>query len=183
MFAKTKILMKIIIISGGRGEGKTTLLKKCVDELHNRQRPVFGFYAANVVTFSGNEGYRINKVNSQKSLLLCERNNPKTGSLNLADFWFDKQAINSGEEWLKEGFDTPNPIFTLDEAGKFELDGFVWDSILKEVLKQNRGTLMVTVRNKFVNKIIEKYQLNNHTLFVQDSLFFTVEFIDKIERR
>ncbi len=173
--------MKTIIISGERGEGKTTFLKKCIDELHNRQRPVFGFYAANIQTPSGNEGYRIYKANSSESLLLCERNNAQTGNLNLVDFWFNEKAVKAGEKWLTEGIATENPIFVLDEAGKFEIDGYIWDSIIKMLLQLKSGTLLLTVRNRFVKRIMEKYHLNSTNCEVISNLLFTVEFVNKIE--
>ena len=173
--------MKVIIISGERGEGKTTFLKKCIDELHNRQRPVFGFYAANTQTSLGNEGYRIYKVNSNESLLLCERNNPQTGNISLADFWFNEKAVEAGEKWITEGIATENPVFVLDEAGKFEIDGYIWDSVIKKLLQLKSGTLLLTVRNRFVKRIMEKYHLNSTNCEIVNNLLFTVEFVDKIE--
>jgi nucleoside-triphosphatase THEP1 len=150
--------------------------------LNKRNRTVYGFYAENIKDDPGNDGYRIYDVSSSDSQLLCKRNAPETGNLNLLEFWFDENTITNGEKWMHKGFEENNPIFVLDEAGKFELDGFVWDNILKQILQQNKGTLIVTVRNKFVKKIIEKYQLSSHDLYIQNNLLFTIEFIDKIER-
>ncbi len=172
--------MKIIIISGERGEGKTTFLKKTISELNKRNRTVYGFYAENTKDDSGKEGYRIYNVSSSDSQLLCKRNAPETGNLNLLEFWFDENTITKGENWIRKGFEKNNPVFVLDEAGKFELDGFVWDNILKQILQQNKGTLIITVRNKFVTKVTEKYQLNSHDLYLQDNLLFTIEFVDKV---
>jgi nucleoside-triphosphatase len=172
--------MKVAIISGERGEGKTTFLKKAIKELHLRKRNIYGFYAENIKDDSDKEGYRIYDVSHSSSLLLCKRNAPETGGLNLLEFWFNEDVIVSGEQWLRKGFYKDYPVFVLDEVGKFELDGFVWDSILKQILKQNSGTLIITVRNRFVKKVMEKYQLNSHNLITQENLLFTIEFVDKI---
>ena len=174
--------MKVIIISGERGEGKTTFLKKAINELHKSSRTIYGFYAENIKDNTGREGYMIINASDHASLLLCKRNAPEIGSLNLLEFWFNENTIASGEQWLNKGFGKKNPVFILDEAGKFELDGFVWNNILKQILNQNQGTLMVTIRNKLVKRVIEKYQLSNHDLEIENNLLFAIEFINKIER-
>lgn len=174
--------MQVVIVSGERGEGKTTFLRKCADELRRRNRTIFGFYAANVKTPDGNEGYRIYKANSSESLLLCERNASGRGNLKLLDFWFNEQAIKAGEQWLSEGFKTKSPLFLLDEAGKFELDGYVWDNIIKKMLRHNDGTLLMAVRNRFTERIMEKYGINKANSRIVNNLLFTVEFINEIKR-
>ncbi len=174
--------MRVVIVSGKRGEGKTTFLIKCVEELQRRNRALFGFYAENVKTPVGSEGYRIIKVGTGESLLLCQRDHPISGNLRLADFWFDERAIASGEQWLREGFVAENPIFILDEAGKFELDGHVWDNSIKQLLQLETGTLVITVRDRFLTRVMEKYQLDKANSMVTDDLLFTVELVDKIER-
>ncbi len=174
--------MQVVIVSGERGEGKTSFLRQCVRELRRRNRALFGFYAVRVTTLQGQEGYRIDRVNSDDSLLLCRREKWDAASLKLADFWFDEQVIKTGEKWLKEGLRAPHPVFVLDEAGKFELDGFVWDSAIKRLLQFGKGTLLVAVRNRFVERVIEKYALNRAACRVVDSLLFTVEFVNEIER-
>jgi len=173
--------MQVVIISGGRGEGKTTFLKRCVEELNRRERVLFGFYADNVKTAQGNEGYHIYKVNSGESMLLCQRDAPETGNLNLADFWFDEQAIKTGEQWLQEGVGAKNSIFVLDEAGKFELDGHVWDKSIQQLLQLEKGMLLMTVRDRFLKEVMNKYGLNRSSCRVVDNLLFTVKFIDEID--
>ena len=174
--------MKVVIVSGKRGEGKTSFLKKCVEALQQRNRALFGFYAENIKTPAGSEGYLITKVNTGESLLLCQRDNPISGNLHLADFWFDERAIKAGEQWLQEGFGTEKPFFILDEAGKFELDGHVWDNSIKHLLQLETGTLVMTVRDRFLKRVMEKYQLDKTNCLVINDLLFTVELVDEIER-
>ena len=173
--------MKVVIITGKRGEGKTTFLKKCVEELQRRNRALFGFYAENVKTMEGNEGYLIKRVSSPESLLLCQRDNPSAGNLHLADFWFDELAIKTGEQWLREGFKAENPFFILDETGKFEIDGHVWDNSIKHLLYLERGTLLMTVRDRFLRPVMEKYHLDKTNCQVVNDLLFTVELVNEIE--
>jgi len=174
--------MKVIIISGKRGEGKTTFLRKCVKELQRRNSKLYGFYAENIKTAAGSEGYMITNVSTGKSLLLCQRDNPIKGNLHLADFWFNEQAIEAGEQWLQEGFGAEKPFFILDEAGKFELDGHVWDNSIKHLLQLETGTLVMTVRDRFLKRVMEKYQLDKANCRIINDLLFTVELVDEIER-
>jgi nucleoside-triphosphatase THEP1 len=176
--------MKVMIVSGERGEGKTTFLKKLSEELINRKSiSLAGFYAENIKDEQGREGYMIVNPASGKQKLLCKRESPETGNLHLLDFWFDEEALKVGEQWLLSGIHEENPVFLLDEAGKFELDGHVWDAVLKKLLQHGKGTLVVAVRNKFVEKVVEKYQLNHHQPGIINNLLFTVELADEIECR
>ena len=175
--------MKVFIITGNRGEGKTTFLKKCVGELQRRNLALFGFYANNVKTTTGSEGYLIKNVTTLDSRLLCQRDIPSNmDDLHLADFWFDKRAIETGEQWLKEGFSNNSPVFILDEVGKFELDGYVWDKSINHLLRFEKGVLLMTVRDRFLQRVMEKYRLDKTNCSVIDSLLFTVELVDEIER-
>jgi len=172
--------MKVILVAGERGEGKTTFVKKTVKALKAKGKPIFGFYAENVIDSQNREGYELHNVASDKKIVLCRRDDPKTGELHLMDFWFNTGSIKTGEEWLKQGFSSPDTIFFVDEAGKFELDGYVWNNILVDILNRNKGTLIVTVRNKFVAQIIEKYRLDSKYFTTVSNLLFTFEFADKI---
>ena len=172
--------MKVIIVAGERGEGKTTFVKKTAKTLKFKGKSIFGFYAVNRIDSQNREGYELHNVASDEKIVLCRRDDPKNGELHLMDFWFNKGSIKMGEEWLKQGFSSLDPIFFLDEAGKFELDGYVWNNILMDIVNRNKGTLILTVRNKFVKKIIEKYRLDSKDLTTVNDLLFTVEFTDKI---
>ena len=175
-------MLKVIIVAGERGEGKTSFLKKTVEALQHKKRHLYGFYAKRVFDAAGKEGYKIVNVSTTKPVLLCKRDKLKTGTFKIQDFWFDESVIRLGEQWIQSGFDDEEPIFIVDEVGKFELDGFVWNGILSKILNLNKGVLLMTVRNKFVTAVINKYNLNAYTLKQTRKLLFTVEFVDEIER-
>ncbi len=146
--------MEITIITGERGAGKTTMLRNYLDRLNSEQEFKAGFYALNV-----GDLYKIVNINRGENAVLCRRNDPEAGNLKLADFWFDRSVIKLGERWLTEGFEQTDPLFVIDEIGKFELEGFVWDTVLKKILAMQKGRLLVTVRKKFLKSVIEKYGL------------------------
>ncbi len=141
-----------------------------VSKLRAQSKSMVGFYAANVTTDDKKEGYLISEVSGEGKRMLCKRNAPETGSLHLLEFWFDKSAIEAGVQWLKKGFNMEHPVFILDEVGKFELDGFVWDNVLREILSKNNGLLIMTVRDKFLKDVINQYGLKNHQLSVVTDL-------------
>jgi nucleoside-triphosphatase THEP1 len=149
--------MKIVIITGKKGEGKTTFLKEFVNNLHINTENIYGFYTENISYKKNINGYVINAFNSEKKLLLCKRNSPETGNLKLQDFYFDEKVIKSKNDCFRKGYKNPDAVFVIDEIGKFELDGFVWDKILKEILNNNTGKLIITVRDRFLENVIEKY--------------------------
>ncbi len=152
------MIMKVKIITGERGSGKTTFLKKYVESLGSENTNIFGFYAENV---SGKDEYVIHKLNSLEKAILCKRNSPETGNLKIRDFWFDEKAVRTGENWLNEGFDASNPVFIIDEVGMFEIKGYVWNDVIKKIIALDRGTLIITVRHKFLNEVIRKFNLEN----------------------
>ncbi len=92
---------------------------------------------------------------------MCKRNSPETGNLKIRDFWFDEKAVRTGENWLNEGFDASNPVFIIDEVGMFEIKGYVWNDVIKKIIALDRGTLIITVRHKFLNEVIRKFNLEN----------------------
>jgi len=156
--------MKITIISGKRGGGKTTFLKDHLQKNKFAEDKLFGFIAENKA--NGDE-YSICNITNKKCKTLCKRNSPETGKLQLQDFWFNENTIKTGAQWLREGFKTNNPVFIIDEIGKFELDGFVWDNILKSILKNNKGELIITVRNKFLESVLNKYSIRENAEIIK----------------
>ena len=155
--------MEVIIISGDRGEGKTTFLKKYINELSEKFSDIYGFYAENR---NGSDEYVIHNLNSNKKEILCKRNSPETGNLQIGDFRFDENSIKKGEIWIKKGFKADNPVFVIDEVGKFELDGLVWDNILKEIITLDKGVLVLTVRKNFLEAVIKKYETGNKAVII-----------------
>ena len=148
--------MNITIITGARGAGKTSFLKEQIRTPEFSGKKITGFYAEN-----RGDGYEIVNLQQHEKVLLCKRNDPGTGKLRLQDFYFSEAAIKTGKKWIEKNLRLANAVFVIDEAGRFELDGYVWDSLIRKVLKNNAGSLIMVVRKKFLEDVIKKYGLDN----------------------
>jgi nucleoside-triphosphatase len=148
--------VKIIIITGEKGKGKTTFLRKYLQKSGFDKSSTVGFYALN----TGDDGYEIVNISTMERALLCKRHSPETGDIILQDFYFDQKVITLGEKWLAQGLTRNDPTFVIDEIGKFEIDGFVWNKVLKKIIENNTGTLIIVVRKKFLNQVVIYYGLD-----------------------
>jgi len=148
--------VNIVIITGERAAGKTTFLRHYLRQGSFASTSVVGFYAVN----SG-RGYKIVHVKDSRFAQLCVRDDAAAGTLKINDFYFDEKVIMLGEQWLREGFQMDDPVFIVDEVGRFELDGRVWNNVLVDILHHGKGSLVLVVRKKFLNEVIKHYGMDN----------------------
>jgi len=154
---------KVIIITGEKGEGKTTKLRNIVSLLKNEGIQVIGFVALGNWKKGDRHDYRLADINSQKSIILCTvlpiKNYKKHGK-----FYFNQAAINFGTKLLKTN-SSKNLVVVIDEIGPFELENKVWHTSLKNHLETTQNTILITVRKKLVNNIIDKYKLKEAIVY------------------
>jgi len=154
---------KVIIITGEKGEGKTTKLLNIVRLLQNEGVQVIGFVAIGKWIKGVRHDYKLSDINSQESIILCTvlpvKNYKKHGK-----FYFNQAAINFGTKLLKTN-SSKNLVVVIDEIGPFELENKVWHPSLKDHLETTQNTVLISVRKKLVNNIIDKYNLKKVIVF------------------
>jgi len=168
---------KVFIISGTQGEGKTTHLKEVVRLLQEKRRSIAGFVAEGSWENNKRTAFTLVNIKSGESIPLCG-STAKDGWMKEGRFYFNRDAIAMGEKWLGESISSRSDFVVIDEIGIFELNNKIWHTAFQKLLKQSNCNLIITARNSIIEKIIQKYALENIEVF---SLKVTAkEITDKI---
>ncbi|AHF79480.1 nucleoside-triphosphatase [Thermococcus paralvinellae] len=122
----------IIGITGERGVGKTTVLKKVIKELND----VYGIISER---FDG--GFYVEDVKTGKKMVLASERE-KIG-FKLRKFYFNPEAIKFMERALQRG----GRIMVYDEIGYLELLGYF------DVFKYIKEDCVLIVRKDFLDEI------------------------------
>ena len=154
---------KVIIITGNKGEGKTTKLLNIIDLLKKENIRIAGFTAVSEWNNGERNKYILVDINSDKSITLCT-SNPCEGYKQYGRFFFNPEAIKFGQELLAS-HRNERLIVVVDEVGPFELENKVWHSPLKYHLENTQNIILLSVRKKLVNDVLEKYNLHNATIY------------------
>lgn len=163
----------IFIISGGQGSGKTTKLKEVLSILQKKGVSVAGFIAEGSWENNKRNAFTLVNIQSGESIPLCS-NKLNDSWIQMGRFFFDQNAISKAEKWLLEGVSAHVDCFVIDEIGLFELDGKVWHSAFKKLLKQDNRAIIITVRDRFLERVIKKYNLQKVEIFSVDTAAFII---------
>ena len=156
---------KVIIITGEKGDGKTTKLLKVVKGLINSGIQVIGFVAVAEWVDGKRNMYLLRDINSGQSVLLCTVV-PTLNFTKHGRYYFNKDAIAFGQKIL-HAENSKESVVVIDEVGPFEIDSKVWHSSLLFHLN-NGSRLIITVRKSLVDSIILKYKLLNVVIYNAD---------------
>lgn len=150
---------KVYIIAGGQGSGKTSFLDHLITELQNNNIKVGGFIAEGTWKDDKRFGFNIIRIRDRFSMPLCsqEFNN---SYLQFGHFNFNPSAISFGNEILNQDIEHSD-IIVIDEIGIFELEEKVWYDSFNQLLNNYSNSIIISVREKIVEKVIEKFELNN----------------------
>jgi len=180
VFAALKIIImnnKVIIIKGNKGDGKTTKLKNIVNLLKTANVGVAGFVAVGEWQNGKRSKYTLVDILTFKMSVICTVT-ATDGYQKHGRFYFNPNTIEFGENVLAN-IPTKKNVVVIDEIGPFELDGEVWHNSLQSLLNNTNHVLLISVRNKLIDEVINKYKLKNMLVF--DVKSSDNEIIKKIE--
>jgi len=159
---------KVVIITGDRGVGKTTKISDIINLLRENSIPVAGFVAIGEWGNGERSKYTLMDIVTGKSAIICTVKST-VGYAKHGRFYFNPLAVKFGENILYRQQDSSR-VVVIDEIGPFELEGKVWHNLLVYNLKNTQNILLLSVREKLIDDIIEKYNLSNVSIYnVQES--------------
>jgi len=144
----------VFVITGAVGSGKTSCLQYLISTLKKHNLSVSGFYSLRKMSNGITTGYEI--VNVSTGL--------KTRFLHIAG---NQSQEKVGKYYIHdEGFtaakgatlSNDSKLLILDEIGKLELDGKGFASILKYVLKNHVGSVLISIREEILYELIKKFE-------------------------
>lgn len=128
----------MIVLTGEIGIGKTTLLKKVINE---SKRDFYG-----ILSERFDRGYYVEDAKTGERKILCSEDG--TG-LKFRKFYFDPEALVLIEESLKRKGD----ILVYDEIGYLEMEGRI------DVLKYVKEPAILIVRKDLVDIISSRFDV------------------------
>lgn len=155
---------KIFIITGKMDIGKTTFVKKTIENLKSKNIKVGGIYTQKVKENNERIGYDLVAVQSNKSATFLRTE----GNENLEKvgiFSIYPKALALGIESLKPENNKENQLVIIDEIGKLELENKAWAKSLDELILFNKNHLLLVVREDITEKIINKWSIQNYFVF------------------
>jgi nucleoside-triphosphatase THEP1 len=171
---KININPKVFILTGSTGQGKTTQVKKIIEVFKENNISVGGIYSPKIVENNKAIGYDIiDIVTNEREMFLRladDENLSKIGRFSIFP-----QGLKKGSDALKPSANVKNRIVIIDEAGYLELENQGWASCIQELLNASNNHILLVVRDIFVEKVIQKWNLKQVFVFnISENDNFTV---------
>lgn len=158
----------ITIIAGQLNEGKTSTLLK----MYNTSKQGDGFACIKVIENNLHTKYNFYRLSNHEEIpfmVKLEYLNDKTYyNQTFKNYAYCDKALNKVKDVIEELIKNKIEPIYLDEVGLLEITGFGHDETLRLLLDSHLD-IIITVRDKFIDKVISNYHLNNYRIVgVQD---------------
>jgi len=157
-------LNRFNIITAGQGQGKTTLLKEVIFALKTNSFRLKGFYAEGYWENNKRLCFDLVNVSSNEKVKLCTTEVEKSWD-KLFHYYFNPKAIDIGNKILNIDSLSDTDIIIIDEIGKIDLEGSVWHDAVTNIIKRTEIPVIFVVRNTFLKKVIEYWNLKEVNIF------------------
>ncbi|MGC8794166.1 MAG: nucleoside-triphosphatase, partial [Bryobacteraceae bacterium] len=116
---------RVLLLTGQKGEGKTTLCAQVAELMRARGRRVAGVLSPGFWDDGARAGYRVLDLLTGRSQSLAGRA-AQPGHVRQGSYWFDPSALQFGRRALAEGAAAGPDLVIVDEVGPLELGGGGW---------------------------------------------------------
>jgi len=152
---------RVIIIYGKKGEGKTSLARKLAALLRQNSYRAGGILAERVMDNGETIAYDLLDIESGKKIKFLRKNHDNTAE-KIGSYSISPAAIERGKKILRGA--GRGSITFIDEVGRLELRGRGWSDCLEYLLERKEGIVILTVRDSFLEQVINKWEITNYTL-------------------
>ena len=155
---------RMFIVTGGRGEGKTTFTKKLIDLLKENKINVTGILAERIMEGGETTGYDI--VNIETGDRECFLSlDEKAGNEWIGKYTACPKGISYGKSVLHSQVNGRNKTVVIDEIGRLELRGGGWSENLDDLVNKSGNHLLLVVRDEFIEQVKERWKLSDAVVF------------------
>jgi nucleoside-triphosphatase THEP1 len=152
-------LPPVTIIIGDREEGKTSFLRKYVNDLISDGKRVSGFLAVGIHGPDGQRiGFNIKNVETGEEIGFC-MNDGEPGWEKIGRFRINPDGLAKGYEWMSAENIQNSDILVVDELGPLEMAGKGWSDLIGHILHENPKPMIWTVRRNLAEKIAVKWNI------------------------
>jgi nucleoside-triphosphatase THEP1 len=160
---------KVFIITGSKTGGKTTFMGKLAGWLYSENIETRGFLAERIMSDNDTIGYDlVNLESGQKSRFLYV--SEEESSQKIGRFSIYPDGLTIGKKILESLISTQDNIVIIDEVGRLELNGAGWAKNISELIEKSTNHLILVVRDEFVRKVREKWNLKNAVIISIDEI-------------
>ena len=140
-----------VILTGGRGEGKTTLCLALAEEARRAGWSVGGIVSRGDWSDGRREGYRVLDLLSGEECPLASRS--EVGTIRAGSFCFAPEGIAFGQRALESALAAGVDLVIVDEVGPLELQGDGWAMTLQRLDRDAPGAMVWVVRPELVEEV------------------------------
>lgn len=132
----------MIVITGEKGVGKTTLLKKIIEQ---SKKDFYGIISERFDT-----GYYVEDVKTKEKQVLCSEEGP---GFTFRKYYFDPAALT----FIKESLKRTGEILVYDEIGYLEIEGKIkiWEYMKEPAILIVRKDFIDIISSRFDTEIFE----------------------------
>lgn len=159
---KSNLSNKIFIITGSVGEGKTTHIQNIVETLKNQNISIGGILSPRILENGITAGYDVVDIMTNERAAFLRKTDdeksPEIGSYSILS-----EGIQTGRKALKKSLNN-NQVVVIDEVGRLELNNKGWAEDIKSLLNGSNCNLVLSVRERFIEEVVEKWDLKDYTI-------------------
>lgn len=150
-----------IIITAGKGGGKTTAIRRVIDCLHRASVPYTGFFAEGAWDGDVRSSFTLHCVPEDISVPLCDRT---TGEwVQHGRFRYNPEALQKGDQAVRRA--VPGTCIIMDEISRQELRGNVWADTLTRAVRLRENPLVLAVQRRCLEDVISAWGLEGAVVF------------------
>jgi nucleoside-triphosphatase THEP1 len=157
---KEKKRPDIFILSGNKGEGKSTFAEQVVFQLNHRGVKTTGFISRGTWEGDARKSFTLTDIESGAEKLLCSVDK-STGPVRQGRFWFSKEAIEMGERIITNAALKSNSVTIIDEVGPLEIGGKGWYGAIEYLCSSSASPQLWCVRSSLSYKASRRWNTGN----------------------
>ncbi len=154
---------RVFIVSGGVADGKTTFLSELLEGLKKQKCKLAGFISPRILEGGKTIGYDLENVATHEHFAFLRKNGTPNGDMSdvIGRYKIDLAAQQRAKQILLDALVNSSPTVVIDEVGRLELNGKGWHDEIKRLAQKDDIYLLLSVRDVFVDEVIEKFGLYN----------------------
>lgn len=151
--------MRVLVLSAGRGEGKTTFLCQLADHIAAQTRSVAGIAAPAVFENDRRIGYDLLDLRQGCRQLLARLNASLDSGTIVGAYRFNDAAIRAGNAAVIGAVRDRSAFIGIDEIGPLEFRGDGWAPAMSCALAECRPEqlVIVVVRSALVDELAARF--------------------------
>ncbi len=161
--------VKVYILSGDKGSGKTSKALEIAQKLKDNGYRIGGFIAPGSIEEGRRNKIQLQNLQSKEIIAFAQRETRENWH-QIQRFYFNPQAISTGEEWLRKQQQNSDFLF-IDEIGRFDIEGNIWSPVLTELLLLSTPLVLI-IRDLFVEEVIRSFRIDNYCMVSSLKDFF-----------